>query len=324
MEAILREKDPLDPSFDPSSTGSPIHERFVWNITSKRCSVQWQLPRVGCEFWTAYGGWTLAICKKRFASRHSESRGRAGHEGITLCSRLSTRETRTTMFFAYAQLVYRTEPKSKSATFASCRVGEDTSGVHVATGWSACETGTKERPLEVESLAGVESRCRDEPAPFSRELPLIGEGRKVIGVGCLPKENRKLIALGLEVCDLGNSFIFREDYVFRFDVVPRHLYRRVKWYDQRIFNCRMELVKNAKLRGKNEECRLHLKWEILWQLISIYRSLYFFLFGVVRCARELSSKQELLRGTCFLSIYLRRRDWSCYENILPGGFDKWS
>lgn len=108
------------------------------------------------------------------------------------------------MFFAYAQLVYRTEPKSKSATFASCRVGEDTSGVQVATGWSACETGTKERPLEVESLAGVESRCHDEPAPFSRELPLIGEGRKVIGVGCLPKENRKLIALGLEVCDLGN------------------------------------------------------------------------------------------------------------------------
>lgn len=205
--------------------------KICLDITSKRCSVQWQLPRVGCEFWTAYGGWTLAICKKRFASRHCESRGRAGHEGITLCSRLSTRETRTTMFFAYAQLVYRTEPKSKSATFASCRVGEDTSGVHVATGWSARETGTKERPLEVESLAGVESRCRDEPAPFSRELPLIGEGRKVIGVGCLPRENRKLIALGLEVCDLGNWFIFREVYVFLFDVVPRHLYRRVKRYD---------------------------------------------------------------------------------------------
>lgn len=102
-------------------------------------SVRWK--SLADELCAAYGGWTIRWTKN--APRHVKLEGeRGGHEGVKRSRRRGDRGAQA-LFFAYAQTcVYRTEPKSKSAACASCCIPLRL--YHVATGWSARETGPKE------------------------------------------------------------------------------------------------------------------------------------------------------------------------------------
>lgn len=122
----------------------------------------------------------------RFAKNFSRHVTRAQNEPATgeyRCSWLSTREPWPRNFFAYAQLVYSTEPKSKSATLLLVARPGVTSGVQVATGWSVCETGPKERPLVLDWTVSILVATTGQLHLTGNHLPEC-EGRKVNGVEC--------------------------------------------------------------------------------------------------------------------------------------------
>lgn len=83
-----------------------------------------------------------SLDKKRPASRQAGGREGRPRGSKTLSSTRGSRRT-SLVFRVRANLcIYRTEPKSKSAACASCCIPLRL--YHVATGWSARETGPKE------------------------------------------------------------------------------------------------------------------------------------------------------------------------------------
>lgn len=179
-----------------SNRSSTIHERFVllggcvrYGDSYEERARSWILDSI---WWMDVGD-----LQKTFHVTSPRVENEPGHEGITLLLPVvvSTREKQRErerelnhrlLFFACSQLVYRTEPKSKSAaSVASCRslASVDTSGC-TRCDWVVCSWNRGPKEPSPRAREVVESRCRDEPAPFSQgDVPLtasrVAEGREV-------------------------------------------------------------------------------------------------------------------------------------------------